>query len=160
MRSARSSLARRYGWNRSNAINRFYFPAPATRFGVRPLPCRLRLHRARSGRRSCACSSASGSTDAFTAIVAAGETRESKPSPDPYVKAVALLAAAGRAPLNASDCVAIEDSRWGLASAQAAGLRTVAVTQTYDARELPPVDLVIPDLAALDMSILNRLATT
>jgi beta-phosphoglucomutase-like phosphatase (HAD superfamily) len=99
-----------------------------------------------------------GLAGAFTAIVAAGETPKGKPSPDPYLKAVALLAAAGRAPLNASDCVAIEDSRWGLVSARAAGLRTVAVTQTYDARELPSVDLVIPDLTALDISALNRLA--
>jgi beta-phosphoglucomutase len=98
--------------------------------------------------------------DAFTAIVAAGETPESKPYPDPYLKAVALLAAAGTAPLSASDCVAIEDSRWGLESARAAGLRTVAVAQTYNARELPDVDLVIPNLAALDISALDRLATT
>jgi len=97
--------------------------------------------------------------DAFTAIVAAGDTPESKPAPDPYLKAVALLAAAGAAPLSASDCVAIEDSRWGLESARAAGLRTVAVAQTYDARELPDVDLVIPTLAALDVSALRRLAT-
>jgi len=97
--------------------------------------------------------------DPFTAIVAAGDTPESKPAPDPYLKAVALLAAAGAAPLSASDCVAIEDSRWGLESARAAGLRTVAVAQTYDARELPDVDLVIPTLAALDVSALRRLAT-
>ncbi len=97
--------------------------------------------------------------DAFTAIVAAGETPASKPAPDPYLRAIALLAAAGAAPLSASDCVAIEDSRWGLESAQAAGLRTVAIAQTYNARELPAVDLVIPDLAALDISTLHRLAT-
>jgi beta-phosphoglucomutase len=95
--------------------------------------------------------------DAFTAIVAAGETPESKPAPDPYLRAVALLAAAGAAPLSASDCVAIEDSRWGLESARAAGLRTVAVAQTYNAHELPAVDLVIPNLAALDVSALVRL---
>jgi hypothetical protein len=33
------------------------------------------------------------------------------------------------------------------------------VAQTYDARELPDVDLVIPTLAALDVSALRRLAT-
>jgi beta-phosphoglucomutase len=97
--------------------------------------------------------------DAFTAIVAAGETPESKPAPDPYLRAVALLAAAGAAPLSASDCVAIEDSRWGLESARAAGLRTVAVAQTYNAQELPEVDLVIPTLAALDISVLVRLVS-
>ena len=36
-----------------------------------------------------------------------------------------------------ADCVAIEDSPWGLESARAAGLRTVAVTQTYEASRSP-----------------------
>jgi beta-phosphoglucomutase len=96
--------------------------------------------------------------EAFTAIVAAGETMEGKPSPEPYLKAVSLLAAAGGGSIDARECVAIEDSRWGLESARAAGLRIVAVAQTYDARDLPMVDLVIPDLAALDIAALNALA--
>jgi beta-phosphoglucomutase len=99
-----------------------------------------------------------GLADAFTAIVAAGETPAGKPSPEPYAKAIALIAAATRAAIDARDCVAIEDSRWGLESARAAGLHTVAVAQTYDARELPAVDLVIPNLDALDLSALRAIA--
>jgi beta-phosphoglucomutase len=97
-----------------------------------------------------------GLGDTFTAIVSAGETSASKPSPEPYLKAIALLAAAAGAPLEARDCVAIEDSRWGIESAKAAGLRTIAVAQTYDASELPAVDLVIPALAALDLAALRQ----
>jgi len=99
-----------------------------------------------------------GLVDAFTAIVAAGETPEGKPSPDPYLRAVSLVAAAGGGPIEPNECVAIEDSRWGLESARAAGLRVVAVAQTYAALDLPTVDLVIPDLAALDITQLRRLA--
>jgi HAD superfamily hydrolase (TIGR01509 family) len=97
-----------------------------------------------------------GLTDCFQAIVAAEDTPVSKPAPDPYVRAVALLAIAMRSPLRPSDCVALEDSPWGLQSARTAGLRTVAVAQTYARGELE-ADLVIPTLSDLDVDALARL---
>src|SRR5262249_13602058 len=66
-----------------------------------------------------------GITDLFTFIVAAGDTDRSKPAPDPYLRAAELHGVPPGA------CVAIEDSHWGLESARAAGLRTIAVTHTY-----------------------------
>jgi beta-phosphoglucomutase len=98
-------------------------------------------------------------TRRFAAIVAAGDTPASKPAPDPYVRAVALLASAAGRPLTAADCVAVEDSRWGLESARAAGLRTVAVAHSYGRGELEGADLVIADVAALDISVLHRLCS-
>jgi HAD superfamily hydrolase (TIGR01509 family) len=94
----------------------------------------------------------------FAAIVSAEDTPASKPAPDPYRRAVALLsAAAGDPALLASDCVAIEDSRWGIESARAAGLRTVGVTGSFDAGELSQADLVIASLVDLDVARLQRL---
>jgi len=93
----------------------------------------------------------------FTAIVAAEDTPASKPAPDPYLRALALLAPAGDV-LRASECVAIEDSRWGLESARAAGLRTVAVTNTYPAGELE-ADLTIASLENMDLDLLARLCS-
>jgi len=95
--------------------------------------------------------------DCFTAIVAAEDTPASKPAPDPYLRALALLAPACPR-LRAAECVAIEDSRWGLESARAAGLRTVAVTTTYGADELT-ADLMIPSLQAMDLDLLARLCS-
>lgn len=92
-------------------------------------------------------------TPLFAAIVAAEDTEQSKPAPDPYVCAVARLRAATGLELRAGDCVAIEDSRWGLDSARAAGLKTVAVGQTYDATTLN-ADLVIASIATLDLHLL------
>ena len=97
-------------------------------------------------------------THAFAAIVSAELTRASKPAPDPYQRAVALLADAMKDPaLRPSDCVAVEDSRWGLESARAAGLRTVAITSSYDAAELALADLVIASVADLQVADLRRL---
>ena len=87
----------------------------------------------------------------FTAIVAAEDTPISKPAPDPYLRALALLAPAAGANLRAAECVAIEDSIWGLASARAAGLKTVGITHTYEASALTAADLVIGSLDALDI---------
>jgi beta-phosphoglucomutase len=87
----------------------------------------------------------------FRAIVAAGDTTAGKPAPDPYLRAVALLGvSAGRA-------VAVEDSHWGLASARAAGLGTIAVTTSYPASALPLADLVVPDLASVTLERLAAL---
>ena len=94
----------------------------------------------------------------FTAIVAAEDTPVSKPAPDPYLRALALLAPSFDAPLRAADCIAIEDSHWGLESARAAGLRTVAVTNTYAADELS-ADLTIASLDALDLGLVARLCS-
>jgi HAD superfamily hydrolase (TIGR01509 family) len=95
----------------------------------------------------------------FGAIVGAEDVSASKPAPEPYLRAVTLLAASlGRA-LAPTECAAVEDSRWGLESARAAGLHTIAVTHTYPAAELGDADLVISSLDALDPATLVRIAT-
>src|SRR5262249_13803041 len=94
----------------------------------------------------------------FCAIVAAEDTPVSKPAPDPYKRALALLERAAGTRIAAAACVAIEDSRWGLESARAAGLRTVAVTNTYEKSNLyGAADLVIPSLEAMDLDVLAQL---
>ncbi len=99
-----------------------------------------------------------GLTPCFQTIVGAEDAARSKPAPDPYQKAVALLglSAGSAAGLLAAECVAIEDSPWGLQSARAAGLRTVAVAQTY-ARDALDADLVIASIGDLEVAALERL---
>src|SRR3954451_18525447 len=92
----------------------------------------------------------------FSAIVAAEDTPVSKPAPDPYLHAVTLLKAAAGDDLQASQCVAIEDSQWGLESARAAGLRTVAISNTYRPDELV-ADLTISTLEDIDFERIRRL---
>jgi beta-phosphoglucomutase-like phosphatase (HAD superfamily) len=85
----------------------------------------------------------------FATVVAAGDTPAGKPAPDPYLRAVDLLSAAAGVRIRPRDCVAIEDSQWGLQSARAAGLRTVAITHTYPAAALPAAELVVDHLDAV-----------
>jgi beta-phosphoglucomutase len=100
---------------------------------------------------------AAGLSALFTAIVASGDTPESKPSPAPYLLAFHRLAARAGDGLEQSRCVAIEDSRWGLESARGAGLRCVGVTNSYPVHELGPAELVVAGLDALSLRALDDL---
>jgi len=100
---------------------------------------------------------AAGVSNLFAAIVASGDTPESKPSPAPYRLAFERLQDALGTRLDPRRCVAIEDSRWGLESARGAGLRCVGVTNSYPADELPGADLVVSGLQALTLAALDRL---
>ena len=100
---------------------------------------------------------AAGISDLFTAIVAAGDTPKSKPSPAPYVLAFERLRQSTGRDLDPRRCVAIEDSRWGLESAQGAGLRCVGVTHSYSAAELPGAELVVGGLGELTLAALESL---
>ena len=91
-------------------------------------------------------------------IVGADQTERSKPHPDPYQAAFTRLRAQCGRDLIAWRTVAIEDSHWGLVSARAAGLRCVAVTNTYSAAELQPdAELVVAGLNALTLDALDAL---
>ena len=103
---------------------------------------------------------AAGIDELFTTIVAAGDTPQSKPSPAPYRLAFEQLRAKSGRELDPRRCVAIEDSRWGLESAQGAGLRCVGVTNSYPAKELPQAELVVSGLGALTLTALDRLCAS
>ena len=97
----------------------------------------------------------------FPIVVSAEDTPASKPSPDPYLRALGLLGEAAGHAIDPRDCVAIEDSLWGLESARAAGLRTVAVAQTYTSATLAPAaDLVLSSVADVDLHTLAALFHT
>ena len=96
----------------------------------------------------------------FSVIVAAGDTPESKPSPAPYVLAFEQLRRNSGGTLDPRRCVAVEDSRWGLESAQGAGLRCVGVTTSYSADELAGAELVVSGLDELTLPALDRLCAS
>ncbi len=94
---------------------------------------------------------AAGLVPAFTAIVAADDVTRSKPAPDVYQEAVRRLG------VPAARAVAVEDSRWGLAAARAAGLRTIGLTTSYPAPTLATADLVVASLDAVTVEAVAAL---
>jgi HAD superfamily hydrolase (TIGR01509 family) len=77
--------------------------------------------------------SASGLDRRFSAWVSSEEVGPGKPAPDVY------LEAARRLGVEARDCVAIEDSENGINSADAAGMRVIAIPN----HDFPPPDRVL-----------------
>ena len=88
---------------------------------------------------------------AIGVIVGADDVRRSKPNPDPYASAVAAL---GVVPARA---VAIEDTPIGLASARAAGLRTIGITTSHPAERLRPADAVVGHLDEITIDFVERI---
>jgi beta-phosphoglucomutase len=89
----------------------------------------------------------------FRFIVASGETAEGKPAPDPYRRAAELHG------LPPGSCLAIEDSRWGIESAKAAGLRCIGITSTYPRAELRMADRIIDSLDEFTPAFVESLAS-
>ena len=89
----------------------------------------------------------------FAIMVSAEDVSVCKPAPDCYAKGLEKLneyrQRAGQSALQASECLAIEDSPPGIASARAVGMRTLGVTNTVadaDLREAG-AEVVTKDLA-------------
>lgn len=98
-----------------------------------------------------------GLRSSFAAIASATDGVRGKPAPDLYLLALAKLRGLSGDTLDPAACIAIEDSRWGLESARAAGLRCVAVTNTYPAAELGMADVVVETLSDLTLSKIEAL---
>jgi HAD superfamily hydrolase (TIGR01509 family) len=72
----------------------------------------------------------------WDAVVAAEDVKAKKPAPDIF------LAAAAKLGLGPKECAVVEDAVNGIEAARAAGMRCVAVAQTFAADRLKRADLV------------------
>ncbi|MCX4760685.1 HAD family hydrolase [Streptomyces sp. NBC_01275] len=75
-------------------------------------------------------------------LVTADDVTRGKPDPEPYLLAARELG------VDPARCVVFEDAPAGLQAGRAAGMTTVALATTHQARELD-ADLVVNDLSAL-----------
>jgi beta-phosphoglucomutase len=99
---------------------------------------------------------AGGLRDAFAAIVGADDVRSTKPHPEPYLTAMARLEPLAPG-LRPADCLVFEDSVPGIASARAAGMKVVAITNSYPAGKLRSADRVVDSLGGLTAEELKSL---
>ena len=80
----------------------------------------------------------------WDAVVTAENVELRKPHPDLFLAAAKQMGAVPAA------CVVVEDAPSGIRAARAAGMRCVAVAQTFDASLLSEADVVLPSIAAVD----------
>jgi beta-phosphoglucomutase len=93
----------------------------------------------------------------FKVIVSAEQVKRGKPDPEGFLLALQLLNKKLKKSIEPANCVVIEDSRWGLEAAKAAGMRAVAITNTYAAEHLKPADKIIAHLKDLTLADLSAL---
>jgi beta-phosphoglucomutase len=97
-----------------------------------------------------------GLRDAFTAVVGVEDAPRGKPDPAPYLEAAARLAALAPE-VRPAECLAVEDTAPGVASAVAAGMKVVGVTHSYPVEKLQAAHRVVDSLVGLDPVGLHRL---
>jgi HAD superfamily hydrolase (TIGR01509 family) len=98
-----------------------------------------------------------GLRDCFRAIVAAQDTSRSKPYPDPFIKALELLNKPNTNRIEARECLVVEDSIHGIRAAQQAGMRCLAVTNSYSREKLSEAELVVDSLLGLSLKAVESL---
>ena len=95
-----------------------------------------------------------GMRDVFEHITAAEDVQDGKPAPDGYLHALQSLNR--HAPLQASECLVIEDTLFGIQAAHAAGMRCLAVSTTFPPDRLEIADAVTATLQDCDLTSLVR----
>ena len=90
-----------------------------------------------------------GLTDAFPVRLGGDDIENGKPAPDIYIKAARLIG------LEATECIAIEDSPIGLAAASASGAYTVCtLTDSTRHLDLSAAHVILENLEEFDYSLL------
>ncbi len=108
----------------------------------------------------------------FEVIVSAEQVKKGKPNTEgllltlqklnrivsPAEPVLSKIEGAGiHNPILPNQCIVIEDSHWGLEAAKAAGMHTVAITNSYDADQLTMAEKVVTQLSELSIGDLQHL---
>jgi beta-phosphoglucomutase len=93
----------------------------------------------------------------FEVIVSAEFVKKGKPSPEGLLLTLRKLNHGRQNLILPNQCIVIEDSHWGLQAAKAAGMHTVAVTNSYDASELSMAEKIVTKLGELSINDLQNL---
>jgi beta-phosphoglucomutase len=103
--------------------------------------------------------SAAGLLKHFAVIISAEDVDHGKPEPEIFLKALARLNAQVEDghPIDAADCLVIEDSKEGIRGARQAGMKCLAVSNSHPAELLQEADAVVRSLEEVDLSLLEQL---
>lgn len=93
----------------------------------------------------------------FEVVVSGEQVKKGKPDPEGFLLSLQRLNENRENPIMANQCIVIEDSHWGLEAAKAAGMHTIAVTNSYDAEQLGMADKIVDQLNELSIDDLQQL---
>jgi beta-phosphoglucomutase len=95
--------------------------------------------------------------DCFPIVVSAEDVERGKPDPESFLKALALINERNAQSMSPRECLVIEDSLHGIHAAHSAGMRCLAVTNSYPKDVLSEADCVVDTLANLSMGQAEKL---
>lgn len=98
-----------------------------------------------------------GLREYFQVVVSAEDTSIGKPSPETFAKALSQLNEKRSQPILACECLVIEDSKEGILGARQAGMKCLAVANSYPADELTQADAVVRSLEKVSIPYLESL---
>jgi len=98
-----------------------------------------------------------GLREFFDCVVSAEQVEKGKPHPQGFLLALEKINKKFKAQIAPAECVVVEDSRWGLEAAQAAGMHPVAITNTYPAEQLKPAEKIVANLSELTLDEMHSL---
>ena len=103
--------------------------------------------------------SAAGLLKHFAVIISAEDVDHGKPEPEIFLKALARLNAQVEDghPIDAPDCLVIEDSKEGIRGARRAGMKCLAVSNSHPTELLQEANAVVRSLEEVDLSLLEQL---
>lgn len=88
----------------------------------------------------------------FNPIISAEVVKKGKPDPEGYIRTVEALTERAVDPLLVEEILAIEDSPRGVAAANAAGVKCIAITNSYEPKELSTAYRVFNSLSDVDLN--------
>ncbi len=100
-----------------------------------------------------------GLRDYFEVIIAADHVAKGKPDPEGFLLAMDKLNEKCQEAILAGQCIVVEDAHWGLEGAKAAGMHTIAVTNSYHADDLAMSEMVVDNLSELSIDDLHQLCS-
>lgn len=95
----------------------------------------------------------------FAVIISAEDVDHGKPEPEIFLKALAGLNARveNNDPIDAADCLVIEDSKEGIRGARRAGMKCLAVSNSHPTELLQEANAVVRSLEEVDLSFLEEI---
>ena len=102
--------------------------------------------------------SAAGLLKHFAVIISAEDVDHGKPEPEIFLKALARLNAQVEDghPIDAADCLVIEDSKEGIRGARRARMKCLAVSNSHPTELLQEANAVVRSLEEVDLALLEK----
>jgi len=98
-----------------------------------------------------------GLKDFFMTIVSANEVKTCKPDPSVFSLALSEINRIKKTKISSSECLVVEDSVFGVEAAKRAGMKCLAVTNSYSEIELRGADKIVDSLEEVSIDDLSSL---